>query len=111
MPTEKLYRQIREMIANKQFEDLRKLNIVKPEKFNWVREVFENMNLKDYLHAQALVWTDGNQTKKFSFEDLSVSCNQFLNFLRKNGLRQDDVIFSQMPLLPENWLTVLVSIT
>ena len=59
---------------------------------------------------QALVWTDGEQTKKFSFEDLSVLCNRFLNFLRKHGLRPNDVIFSQMPLLPENWLTMLVSI-
>ena len=110
MQTENLYRQIREMIANKQFEALRGLNIEKPEKFNWVREVFEDIHLKDSPHAQALVWTDGEQIKTFSFEDLSVLCNQFLNFLRNHGLSQNDVIFSQMPLLPENWLTVLVSI-
>ena len=65
MHTENLYRQIREMIANKQFEALRALNIEKPEKFNWVREVFENIHLKDNPHAQALVWTDGKQIKTF----------------------------------------------
>ena len=110
MHTENLYRQIREMIADKQFEALSALNIVKPKKFNWVTEVFENINLKNFPHAQALVWTDGEQTRTFSFEDLSVLCNRFLNFLRKHGLRLNGVIFSQMPLLPENWLTVLVSI-
>ena len=50
------------------------------------------------------------QTKNFSFKDLQERCDQFLNFLRRKGLNQQDVIFSQMPLLPENWLTVLVSI-
>lgn len=102
MHTENLYRQIREMIADKQFEALSALNIVKPKKFNWVTEVFENINLKNFPHAQALVWTDGEQTRTFSFEDLSVLCNRFLNFLRKHGLRLNGVIFSQMSLVPEN---------
>src|SRR4030095_892840 len=110
MSTENLYRQIRDMIAGKQFEALRTLEIVKPQKFNWVTEVFENMNINDYPNAQALIWTDGEQTKKFSFHELSIRCNRLLNFLHRHQLQQNDVIFSQMPLLPENWLTVLASI-
>jgi acyl-coenzyme A synthetase/AMP-(fatty) acid ligase len=110
MHTENLYRQVREMIANKQFEALRELNIAKPGKFNWVKEVFENIHVKDCPHMAALVWTDAVQTKSFSFEDMQEHCNRFLNFLRKKGLNQNEVIFSQMPLLPENWLTILVSI-
>src|SRR6266446_3485717 len=110
MHTENLYRQIRKMIADKQYEALSALKIAKPQKFNWVTEVFENINVKDHPHARALVWTDGAQTKIFSFKDLSVLCNRFLNFLRKHGLHPNDAIFSQMPLRPENWLTVLVSI-
>ena len=51
MHTENLYRQIREMIADKQYEALSALNIEKPKKFNWVTEVFENINVKDYPHA------------------------------------------------------------
>jgi acetyl-CoA synthetase len=110
MSTENLYRQVRDMIAGKQFEALRTLEIVKPQKFNWVTEVFENMNINDYSNAQALIWTDGEQTKKFSFHELSIRCNRLLNFLHRHQLQQNDVIFSQMPLLPENWLTVLASI-
>ncbi|MEP6948645.1 MAG: AMP-binding protein [Ginsengibacter sp.] len=110
MHTENLYRQILKMIAGKQNEALRALDIEKPQKFNWVTEVFENINVKDHPNAQALVWTDADQTKEISFKDLSVQCNRFLNFLRKHGLHPGNVIFSQMPLLPENWLTVLVSI-
>ncbi|HRH50144.1 MAG TPA: AMP-binding protein [Panacibacter sp.] len=110
MLTEKFYRQVRALIADKQFEALKTLAIPKPEHFNWVTEVFENIHVKDDPHAAALIWTDAVATKKFSFEELSFSCNRYLNFLRNNGLQQHDVIFSQMPLLPENWLTVLVSI-
>jgi acyl-coenzyme A synthetase/AMP-(fatty) acid ligase len=110
MHTENLYRQVRKMIAGKEYEALTSLNIVKPKKFNWVTEVFENINVKDHPRSQALVWTDGEQTKEFPFEDLSVLCIWFLNFLRKHELHPNDVIFSQMALLPENWLTVLVSI-
>jgi acyl-coenzyme A synthetase/AMP-(fatty) acid ligase len=110
MQTEDLYRQIRKMIADKQFEALKALNIVKPDKFNWVKEVFENTHVKDCADTPALVWTDSVQTKSFSFKDMQEQCNQFLNFLRKKGLNQHEIIFSQMPLLPENWLTILVSI-
>jgi acyl-coenzyme A synthetase/AMP-(fatty) acid ligase len=110
MNTTSLYRQIREMIAAKRFEALCALEIIKPQQFNWVAEVFENIHVQDTPDAQALIWTDSVQTKTFSFHELSLHCNRFLHFLRKHQLQQQDVIFSQMPLLPENWLTVLVSI-
>ena len=98
------------MIADKQFADLRDLTVVIPNKFNWVTEVFEKINVQDHPNERALIWTDGDQTKTFSFEDLSVLCNHFLNFLRQHGIHPNDVIFSQIPLLPENWLTMLVAI-
>src|SRR5258706_10330272 len=110
MTTGDLYRQIREMIASKEFEALRVMNIPKPEKFNWVKEVFEDIHVKDHPHTKALIWTNGEQTRTFTFEELKTLCNRFLNFLRQYGLRQHSVIFSQMALLPENWLTMLVSI-
>ena len=110
MKTESLYRQIRELIAAKEFEALRKLEIEKPQQFNWVEEVFENIHVKEAPDARALIWTDSAQTKIFSYRELSVYCNRYLNFLRGHGLQEQDVIFSQMPLLPENWLTILVSI-
>ena len=110
MNTSSLYRQIRDMIAAKQFAALRELEIIKPQQFNWVAEVFENIHVHDTPDTQALIWTDGTQTKTFSFSELSSHCNCLLSFSRKHGLQQQDVIFSQMPLVPENWLTVLASI-
>jgi len=101
---------IRKMIADREFAALRDLIIVKPKKFNWVAEVFEKINVQDHPNDRALIWTDGAQTKTFSFEDLSILCNHFLNFLRQHGVHSNAVIFSQLPLLPENWLTTLVAI-
>lgn len=110
MPTENTFRLIRKMIAGKQFSALREVTIEKPKKFNWVTEVFEKINVHDHPNERALIWTDGEQTKTFSFEDLSILCNHFLNFLRQYGIRSNSVIYSQIPLLPENWLTMLVAI-
>jgi hypothetical protein len=62
MNTTLLYRQIRDMIATKQFEALRALEIIKPQQFNWVTEVFENIHVKDTPGTKALIWTDGEQT-------------------------------------------------
>ena len=65
MHTENTFRLIREMIADKQFAALRDLTIEEPKKFNWVTEVFENINVKDHPNERALIWTDGEQTKHF----------------------------------------------
>lgn len=110
MSIESLFRQVQTIIADQQFEQLPSLNIVKPQKFNWVREIFEAVQVKEQPEATALLWTDGTQTQSFSFLDLQVRCNQYVNFLRNHGLATGAVIYSQMPLLPENWLTILAAI-
>jgi len=55
MLTEKFYRLVRDMIADKQFDALKTLAIPKPEHFNWVTEVFENIHVKDDPDAAALI--------------------------------------------------------
>ena len=107
---EKLFRVTRQLIADKNFKGLYALDIKKPERFNWVTEVFENINIKVHGAANALVWTDGKQTVTHTFEQVGKILNQFLNFLRSKGVTQQDIIFSQMPLIPANWLCYLVAI-
>ncbi|MEP7318750.1 MAG: AMP-binding protein [Panacibacter sp.] len=106
---EKLFRNVRRLIRNKEFNALQQLDIECPIAFNWVTEIFENINVKDHPNANALVWTDGKDTAYFTFAAMNKACNRFLNFLRKNQVYQHDVIFSQMPLLPANWLSYLVA--
>jgi acyl-coenzyme A synthetase/AMP-(fatty) acid ligase len=107
---EQLFRHIRKLIAEQEYEKLYQLGIEKPSTFNWVTEVFENINTRDHPQAHALIWTDGLQTTYFTFLELSRLCNKLLNFLRNRGVGQGDIIFAQIPLLPENWICYLASI-
>lgn len=110
MTSEALYREIRAQIADGRYSQLRHIPIQRPERFNWVREVFEDINLKDHPTAQALLWTDGSESRSFSFEELESLYNRYLNFLRNRGIPSGSVLYAQLPLLPENWLTLLASI-
>lgn len=107
---ESIYRKIRELISSGSFDELAQLHIPKPEKFNWVKEVFEDIHVKDTPDATALLWTDGEETRHYSFKQLSGSCNSIVNFLRGKGVVQGDVILTQMALQPVNWVAILATI-
>ena len=57
---EMLFREIQRLIADKKFDELQKLSIQKPVKFNWVKEIFEDIHLKDRPDEPALIWTNGH---------------------------------------------------
>lgn len=107
---EQVYREVRQLIADKDFETLAKLKIEAPLRFNWVKEVFEDIHLKETPDATALLWTDGNDIHKYSFKVTSMLSNQLLNFLRHKGVFQKDVILTQMALDPLTWFTILATI-
>ncbi len=107
---EKLFRDIRQLIADKNFEALAQLEIKKPEQFNWVTEIFEGIHVKDTPDATALLWTDGNDVKPYTFKVTSMLTNQLVNFLRSKFVFRNDVILTQMSLQPLNWLTILATI-
>ncbi len=107
---EQVFREIRKLIAEKRFDALRMLHIPKPYKFNWVKEVFEDIHVKDTPDATALLWTNGTEVKHYTFREISNLSNRLLNFLRNNGIIQDDVLLTQMALQPINWLALLATI-
>ncbi len=107
---EDLFRTVRQLIADKQFEALAHLEIIKPDTFNWTTEIFEGIHVKDTPHATALLWTDGTQTKHFSFAEMHTSYNQLLNFLRRKGVVPNDILLTQMALQPMNWFGILATI-
>ncbi len=106
----KMFRHIRTLIANENYNELANYKMKKPEQFNWVKDVFEAINVHDQPDATALIWTDSTTRNHYTFKGLAAECNQLLNYLRNDGVVQNDVIFMQLPLLPANWLTQLVSI-
>lgn len=107
---EELFRIIRQLIADKQFDQLAALNISKPEYFNWVKEIFEDIHVKDTPDADALIWTDGKESIRYSFSEMSSMGNRLLNFLRNRDVNLQDVILTQMALQPVNWFGILATI-
>ncbi len=107
---ESTFRTIRELIAGGNWDSLQELEIPTPEKFNWVKEVFEGINVRDTPDATALLWTNGADTHAWTFRETSDKCNQLLNFLRNKGAEQDDILLTQMALQQTNWLAILATI-
>lgn len=105
-----VFKQIRGLIAENKFDELQNIDILRPSDFNWVRDVFESINVAELPAQPALIWTNGVAVDTYTFGQLSKATNKLLNFLRKHGVVQQDVMLLQMALLPHNWLAVLAGI-
>lgn len=105
-----LFTQVRKSVANEDTHDLNKLQLTKPEYFNWVQEVFYEMNVKCYPSSQALIWRYNEKERIYTFKNIYEEANQFLNFLRSHGVQKGNSIFSQISLDPANWISLLGAI-
>ena len=105
-----LFEKINSLIKERDFDSLYELEIKKPEKFNWVHEIFEGIHLKNHPEKTALLWTDGTDTKAYTFLTLHNRYNQLINFLRSKGIEQGDTILTQLMLQRINWVTILATI-
>lgn len=105
-----LVQTIGSLIAEENFGALHDLKVEKPTHFNWVTEIFEGIHVKETPDKTALLWTDGQKTEHYTFRTLYHRYNQLLNFLRKKGIQQQDVILTQMMLQRINWVTHLATI-
>ena len=105
-----LFEKINSLIKERDFDSLYELEIKKPEKFNWVHEIFEGIHLKNHPEKTALLWTDGIDTKAYTFLTLHNRYNQLINFLRSKGIEQGDTILTQLMLQRINWVTILATI-
>lgn len=105
-----VYRQVARAIEERNFDALRGIRPVKPEYFNWVTDIFEPLNVKQYPNDRALVWKYNDQQETYTFSQISERGNQFLNFIRRFGAEQGDNIFIQLPLVPPNWFSYMACI-
>lgn len=104
------YRQIRADIAQERFDLLPGYQLEKPKYFNWVRDIFEPLNVSLYPDQPALIWKNQEEETRFTFQEISRKSNQLLNFLRKNGVQKGDLFYTQLPLVTANWLSYLAAI-
>ncbi|MFC5411973.1 AMP-binding protein [Larkinella bovis] len=101
---------VRNLISNAAFDHLPELNFQKPDAFNWVTEVFEDLNCAQSPDKPALIWTNGDRTETYSFRALSDQCNQLLNLLRANALQPGQIVVAQLASLPPIWTSILAVI-
>ena len=86
MNTHDFFTQIRKSVAIDDTQDLDKLKLAKPEYFNWMQEVFYEMNVKCYPDSQALIWRYKEKERIYTFKSIYEEANQFLNYLRSHGI-------------------------
>ncbi|MEO1451536.1 MAG: AMP-binding protein, partial [Bacteroidota bacterium] len=104
------FTRIREDLTHSRFDSLLSYELKKPEFFNWVEEIFYELNVKPYPDDHALIWCYKDQEIFYSFKDIYQKANQLLNFLRKHGAKPGDRIYSLLPLVPANWISFLATI-
>jgi len=103
-----LFAAITEAIINRQYEQLQSLDYSIPEKFNWVRDVFEAVHVKKAPdHTMLELLAEDRSLTKLSYKNASRQSNQLLNYLRKGDVQQGDTVFVMCGLHKELWLSYL----
>lgn len=105
-----LFNTIRATIEAEEYDHLKDIPITKPEYFNWVKDYFEPFNVNQLGEQLGLIWRYKELEERYTFRQLSEKSNQFLNFLRRHGVNQHDIMLSQVPLLPSSWISYLACI-
>ncbi len=102
--------QKREAAAKSFFEKLNHAAL--PEKFNWTAEIFEGMHVKERGDQLGLIWTDldTDAERQFTYKEMAIQCNKFLNFVRKQGVNQGDNLYMLTPIVPETWFATLAGL-
>lgn len=110
MTENQLFHSIRNAIESENYAELTQIPITKPETFNWVSDYFEPYNVQQLGEQVGLIWKYNQEEEQFTYRQLSEKSNQFLNFLRRHGIQQNDIMLSQIPLLPSSWISYLACI-
>jgi len=105
-----LFKEVRNLVQDERFDELKDLKAEKPQKFNWYNDVFEPLDVQSHPDDKALLWMYNDERRDFTFNELHQKTNQFLNFLRKHGIGKGDKLFAQLPLVPINWIGYLACI-
>ncbi|MBA3010779.1 MAG: AMP-binding protein [Proteobacteria bacterium] len=86
--------------------------MVLPSRFNWAKEIFEDLHVKETPDKTALVWYDIHtlETRSYSYLGLLQKANQLINFLAKQGMGHGNNYYMMCPILPETWISSLACI-
>lgn len=84
------------------FEELKNFKLEVPEKFSFPLDVFDKWG-----DANALMWTDGDELKIFSFKELTVLSSKLAGGLKSLGIGKSDRVLILLPNIPQWWVIIL----
>ena len=109
---QKTFAELTSIIEYREYNKLSEWSIEVPDKFNWVRDVFEPLIVD--AHGQRsmleLVADNPSEALTITYKQGSEKCNQLLNFLRKRTVEQGDDIFIMCGLNEGLWVSYLSAI-
>jgi len=79
----------------------------KTGKVNIAHEAIDRHVKRGRRNKLALIYTDHERTRRFTFEDLSLLSNRFANVLRKLGVVKGDRVFVFLGRRPELYIAIL----
>ncbi|MEH0019858.1 MAG: AMP-binding protein [Desulfobacter sp.] len=100
----------KEAKAKSFFENLNAMTL--PARFNWAKEVFEDIHVVETPDKTALIYTDihTRDTCSFSYQEMSSTANRLINFLKGKGVGHKDNMYMMTPICPEVWFASLACI-
>lgn len=109
---QKSFTEIISIIEQNEYNKLNASSIEVPEKFNWVRDVFEPLIVLQHADRNMieLVTDNSSVAATLTYKQGSEKCNQLLNFLRKQNVQQGDEIFIMCGLSEGLWISYLAAI-
>ena len=92
------------------FEKLNAMEL--PVNFNWAKEIFEDLHVKETPEKIALIWNDldTQDYKTYSYLETLQKANQLINFLARKGVGPKKNFYMMNPILPETWFASLACI-
>src|SRR5436190_954904 len=100
------------IIEQGEYTKLSECTIEVPNKFNWVRDVFESLIVQRHADRNMLELVTDNKLEAttITYKQGSEKCNQLLNFLRKQNVHRGDDIFIMCGLNEGLWISYLAAI-
>ena len=109
---QKIFTRLTTIIEKGEYDQLTELSIEVPDKFNWVRDVFEPLIILTHANRNMieLVTDKPSEAMTITYKQGAEKCNQLLNFLRKQNVQQGDDIFIMCGLNEGLWISYLAAI-
>jgi acyl-coenzyme A synthetase/AMP-(fatty) acid ligase len=83
-------------------KEYREFSLSVPERFSFPLDVFDKWG-----NRLALFWTDGENEKIFSFNELRILSSKGAAFFKKIGINKGDKVLVMLPNIPEWWEVML----